>query len=512
MTACPTNYYYPDSATRACLPCHSYCKTCTGSAVTQCPSCDTGYYLLPSSTTCVVEASCPIGTYPDSSTNICQPCHSYCAVCTGPAVNECSQCNSGYYRKQGTTTCVVASGCPALTYPDTSSNVCESCHAYCTVCTGAAVSQCSQCATGYFLLGTTCVVASGCSIGTYPDSSTKVCESCHTYCNTCTGPSNIQCPQCASGYFQVQATTTCLPSTSCPAGTYPDTPTSTCKTCHPYCSTCTGASNTQCPLCATGYFQLQATTTCVLPSSCPTGTFPDTATSVCQPCNTMCSVCTGAANTQCSQCSSGYFLVPSTTNCVVASACPTSTYPDSSTNTCKPCNPFCSVCTGPTTSECSQCASGFYLILGTTNCVISTSCPTGTYPDSLTNVCQTCHTYCSICTGPAATQCTQCAPGFFLQQGTTNCVISTSCPSGTYPDTTTNTCQTCSSFCSTCTGPAYTQCSGCAPGYYMLQGTTTCVVSTSCPAGTYPDSFTNTCSSNLFCYIMANFLNNNRLH
>ena len=165
---------------------------------------------------------------------------------------------------------------------------------------------------------------------------------CNWPCDICE-PSQTSCEYCYYGWY-LTPSGTC--ESTCPQGTYfqwqtgPWYLTSTggysssymsCQSCYNYaCSSCTGAYYYQCTSCNTGYF-LTASGTCS--STCPSGTYANTATSTCISCDTSCGTCNGGSKTQCLTCSSGYFFQPSsTTTC--GSTCPSGYYPNSTTSAC----------------------------------------------------------------------------------------------------------------------------------------------------------------------------------
>ena len=110
------------------------------------------------------------------------------------------------------------------------------------------------------------------------------------------------------------------------------------------------------------------------------------------------------------------------------------------------CSGSCATCTGPNQNDCISCNSGLYLSINT--CV--DNCPSGTYLDTSSQSCQgnssllllminyffiACDTTCQTCSGSSNTDCTSCKPSgqpSFLY----NSRCYTSCPDGTYPDTT----------------------------------------------------------------------------
>ena len=148
-------------------------------------------------------------------------------------------------------------------------------------------------------------------------------------------------------------------------------------------------------------------------------------------CDFSCIACSGPSNTQCSACASGWYLV--NTTCIL-------------------CDAACSVCSGPGNTACSSCNVGWYLIDTT---------------------CTLCNSACSNCTGPSATECSSCNTGWYLND---------------------TTCTPCNSACGACTGPDITNCTSCNSGWLLDE--TTC--GTSCPTGYYGNTTTNTCESKLF--------------
>lgn len=165
------------------LACSSGCDGCTSSSATSCTSCSPSVsptlYLSPSGS---CAAACPTGSIPESDGQYCMLCDDACVHCTALGNTNCvaaSGCRSGYYQQPSPDTTSCLASCPAIGYyPNSVTNKCESCHAYCQVCTGSTASECSQCNTGYYKSGSTaCVTSAGCPSGTYPDSSTFICES-----------------------------------------------------------------------------------------------------------------------------------------------------------------------------------------------------------------------------------------------------------------------------------------------------------------------------------------------
>ena len=95
----------------------------------------------------------------------------------------------------------------------------------------------------------------------------------------------------------------------------------------------------------------------------------------------------------------------------------------------------------------------------------------GYYKDTLSSKCSPCHSACLTCFGEDTTQCLSCQSGYFFLQSLSACL--SSCPTGYWTDMSKNTCIPCHHSCTSCTGPANTQCSACSSRYYSQPGTTT---------------------------------------
>lgn len=92
-----TSFTYTDnSSSKFCYLCNSsssYCKTCLNDGKgTSCTSCVSGYYLDSSNNQCISQLSIPQGYFGNSSNKL-EPCHSNCKTCSGSASNQCLSCN-----------------------------------------------------------------------------------------------------------------------------------------------------------------------------------------------------------------------------------------------------------------------------------------------------------------------------------------------------------------------------------------------------------------------------------
>ena len=333
-STCP-NGYWRDDASKKCQSCHHTCSICTGTGNYRCSACNLGYFLRSSVTTCA--STCTPGYWGNTSSNTCEICDSSCSVCTGPNNNQCSACNSGFFRQPAPASTTCLNSCPNGYWENTANKVCASCHIWCSECTGPNNNQCSACNSGFFRQpapsGTVCL--NYCPTGYGGNPTTKICVLCDSSCLVCTGSLNSECSACNPGYFLQPApsTTTCL--NSCPAtGYWKDATNHICVPCDAACSICTGSNNDQCSECNVGYF-LQpspATTTCL--DSCPVGYWGDPTSNTCTECDIACAICTGIDNTQCSACKPGYFLQPDSTICL--SSCPVIYYyPDTTLHACR---------------------------------------------------------------------------------------------------------------------------------------------------------------------------------
>ena len=126
-----------------------------------------------------------------------------------------------------------------------------------------------------------------------------------------------------------------------------------------------------------------------------------------------------------------------TPNSSCISSCPNATYLQN--NTCNSCVSPCLLCSSATT--CLSCISSFIFFSSNSSCL--SSCPSGYYNQSVS--CSQCVSPCGNCT--SATFCISCSVNYFYNN---SCILGSSCPSGTYANTTTRSCENCSSTCATC--------------------------------------------------------------
>lgn len=142
----------------------SGCGTCV-SAPTLCTSCSGVAYLF--DTSCVTAANCPVGTFPQPATSICQTCPTGCTVCN---ITACFACDTVAGYLQEGFSCVKESNCFHGKWNN--NGVCQPCVG-CYACSTSATT-CIECSSSTFLLGAECVPA--CPAGMFGNTTTHTCE------------------------------------------------------------------------------------------------------------------------------------------------------------------------------------------------------------------------------------------------------------------------------------------------------------------------------------------------
>ena len=455
VNSCPVGYWGNSSSSK-CELCYQApsetdpsqsCETCTGPESTNCASCSSGSFYHPPNNSCLL--NCPsVGYWEDSSSNQCKPCYEYtaasstnntCVTCSGSNSDNCLSCNSTTFLDSTTNRCVNI--CPDGYYGDTSENLCKPCYEApspsddtlksCKTCSGPAASDCQSCNSGTYLYSGNNTCLAECPEGWYRDETANTCNRCYQNlppstwgsCATCTGPLHNNCQSCVD-YFYNPAANTC--ESPCSAGTYPVPATKQCAPCFQTsssnpndpqsCFTCNGPLSTNCLSCPSGFYYSPKQSSCV--TTCPTGSYQNV-TDMCDSCyvstsnssSGSCASCNGPNPTNCTGCSAGYYLDNQTSSCVAT--CPNGTYADNQTWICQPCfsaqagnaNFSCETCDGPLATQCLSCAAGLALITTSGTCSDTCPCEKGYYYDSTSRVCGLCHSSCSYCAGPTASDC-----------------------------------------------------------------------------------------------------------
>jgi hypothetical protein len=96
--------------------------------------------------------------------------------------------------------------------------------------------------------------------------------------------------------------------------------------------------------------------------------------------------------------------------------CPEGFYEDcaATSRKCVKCNTACKTCVLEKASDCIECADGYFLY--NKECISTLNCPTGTFYDSLNNTCVKCNiNYCAECS--LLNQCKRCNRGYNLENG-----------------------------------------------------------------------------------------------
>lgn len=186
LVTCPSGSFgtTDGSGNLVCSSCTGPCATCKDSGTT-CLSCTSGNVLYYTEATC--SNSCPNGEY-DGGSQKCKPCSIYCQTCTNSASN-CQSCKSlggiGYYLNG--TSCIAT--CPDGTFKNTSTLKCDSCPSACATCFGSALTKCYSCkndgTNNYYLLYGTYTCNQTCSAGQYAVNSSMQCLLCASTCTTC---------------------------------------------------------------------------------------------------------------------------------------------------------------------------------------------------------------------------------------------------------------------------------------------------------------------------------------
>jgi proprotein convertase subtilisin/kexin type 5 len=259
------------------------------------------------------------------------------------------------------------------------------------------------------------------------------------------------------------------------ASTYYVALTRQCLNCSASCYSCQGPLSTDCLSCKPplSLFNGQCLTTC------PFGYY-SSSTYVCKQCILPCASCS-LSSINCTACISPYFMQRTGNNMICVTSCSASFYLNTTTQSCSPCHLTCLTCSGPTTTQCTSCSSGSYLLQK--QCM--SSCPSGTVliQQATTSICRKCSLGCANCTvsttSSLSTKCTLCLPNYYLYRDSCLSV----CPAGTYASPTSFNCNSCNLVgCQSCifNSSMSVQCTICQAGYFFLAHNATCV--TTCPS------------------------------
>ena len=202
----------------------------------------------------------------------------------------------------------------------------------------------SSCPLGYF---STLLSSLTSSLPPTVTESTLLCQQCHPLCSSCDGATASDCLTCTSAFFTNSTTSriTCLESCD-------QTSATDCVMCDEQCLGCTGPTDRDCVTCREDSFiNSQGQVVCV--PQCQGNTFLSTESGayMCQQCNSQCTGCTGGSNTDCITCRNANFETNGIPMCL--GACPSNCYEDK--GSCFPCHEYCIGCTGPSSRNCTEC-------------------------------------------------------------------------------------------------------------------------------------------------------------
>lgn len=460
--ACQSTEY---SVGRDCFDCDSSCLTCKGGDTTDCLTCDINKKLDPTTGACIPNADCEGGTYFDGIS--CVACPTGCSLCVSDL--ECTSCQYKYYLGPSPTVCT--STCPISTWRNGLSRTCDPCHDYCKTCNGPAYNDyCMSCYAPAYLSSQQHICDLVCfNKKEFTDDSDRKCHTCNSACSTCFWFGLDSCTACVAGYFLYQ--TTCMKS--CVIGYWGNTANNKCEPCHEWCSVCTGPGPTSCTNCKGVGLLTPRGNECS--STCEEGYWSNYQTNRCDECHKSCSNCNGPlATDNCKACRNDALKQPDSNSCLTN--CPNGYWPDIARNSCSLCHEFCSVCLGPSSTECLVCSTGNYLQIDERTCI--PDCPEGFVRNAMTSKCDDCLSTCGECTVVNNRSfCSSCTSGLLLQPEL-SCDLS--CPAGYWGDLAKYICLPCDSMCLECYGRTSDMCTSCNDGFALQPDNKTCAVR--CPA------------------------------
>ncbi|PIK61372.1 putative proprotein convertase subtilisin/kexin type 5 isoform X1 [Apostichopus japonicus] len=456
VISCPEEYF-EDFEHNICKSCHSSCRTCIGASENDCIDCATDFYLLLSTEqTCVQH--CPEGYYEseDEGYKDCRTCSYNCLDCANSYL-QCTSCEQDMFLYQDR----CQNDCPSGFTNDGNRCVPGNCPDHCTKCNEWGDCEENGCEDNYVEFFGECVQFElECDSGYRrynPTTDDLECAECDDACEDCVGPGDHDCLKCTEGTHHLTADGRCI---ECGEGYFVMVETSMCLSCHPSCLTCDGLSPHDCLTCEErlekGGNGDSASGTCV--TGCPPGQYLSD-TDGCNPCDENCSRCRGPRSSDCDGCGDGKYL--SENECVAI--CPNGTYhfhPKGSRDgfECKPCHPNCETCFEQDNESCSTCKADLYRQNHT--CVHH--CDDGYYPAEK-NICQSCKPDCRTCTvGNTCTSCVDETQVLYLNE------CKTKCPDHYYKDQMV--CEPCHQQCSSCDGSTLFECTECFPGYVLDDG------------------------------------------
>jgi hypothetical protein len=453
--SCRTGFY---QVFRSCHKCHPWCLTCQGQTVFSCLTCHPGYTYDPVRMYCELNPLCSGGLVRYATSNICRPCHVYCATCDDVTENSCLTCSAAFTYQPATKYC--RRNCVSHQYYLPVLNSCPTCYTNCLECSGPLSTECLSCYPGSFKRAdNSCLL--NCLANQYYDAlGTMICQNCHATCATCSGPTSTNCLTCPVGKV-LNFDNSCL--SSCPLNTFLSA--GNCFPCALNCPTCTSSATTACLSCSLGYL-LNPDGTCQL--TCPpTYYFPDAVQRKCLACFHRCLTCSQASKSDCLSCITTPSHALALNQCLPD--CGDGKYYFDSLDACTLCHFSCKTCFSTEQNTCLSCYPG-YVYNPDKTC--TNSCLGSFYPDA-SGICSPCYLNCGTCMGPLDTDCLTCKPGLY-KRVTNHC--ETTCLTSEFADNIMMKCNTCHASCQTCTGTQANQCVTCKnPHNFFLSQQFECV-------------------------------------
>ncbi|KAL6096710.1 pcsk5 [Pungitius sinensis] len=377
-----------------CQRCPSACREC--GPLGQCTGCEEFHFLHEG--LCVPD--CPERFFGDEQRRGCLRCHPECALCDGPAANDCDACvdpEAALHDGE----CLAA--CPSHAYRDATTGECKDCAPSCLTCSHA--DSCTGCREGRRLEARGhCVPSSdNCSPDQYADQGGE-CRRCHKYCHRCSGPGKTHCLSCNQRHLLLNGT--CV--AECPEGFY-DESGQTCEPCHPSCQSCVGKHGHECLACKIHLFR--EAKECV--ETCQHSHYGNTGSGLCERCDPSCSECIGPEEDGCLSCAPGLVYMRREGRCLPS--CPRGYYHDAAHGTCDACHASCKACSGSDARTCDSCFPGYRLSGG----LCESLCDKGLYPVTKNShhACEDCDGSCMECRGPGPANCTACSAQAILEAG-----------------------------------------------------------------------------------------------
>ena len=191
------------------------------------------------------------------------------------------------------------------------------------------------------------------------DSARKICTACDCSCLTCSGATSEKCLTCdtndpENGWLLIERSSC---HETCPADSYVFSPSQKkCSICHSECKTCDGPNNNNCLSCDINNdsydLLLESSKTCI--ASCPDRTYTFEST-VCKACHVSCLTCDGSLVNKCLLCdtTNGLYGWYYSNSKICTNSCPPGTYASNSVEKfCTKCHSSCSLCSGPLATDC----------------------------------------------------------------------------------------------------------------------------------------------------------------